>query len=103
MYNQMPNQPQYRMNNSGITWVQGIEGAKAYQLFPNSNALLMDSETNDTFYIKTSDNIGMCNLRKFKYSEVMDEPKQNADMSQYVTRSELEELINSMLGGKSNE
>ena len=94
---------QYGMSTNGITWVQGIEGAKAYQLYPSSNVLLMDSDSNDTFYIKTSDNIGMCSLRKFKYSEVTDEPKINVDMSQYVTKSELEKLLNDMLGGKSNE
>ena len=66
--NQMqPYRPQ-TMNN--ITWVQGVEGAKAYQLSPNTNVQLMDSENDGIFYIKTSDNIGMCNLRVFKYEEI---------------------------------
>ena len=83
-----------------INWVQGIEGAKAYQLSPNSNIQLMDSENDGIFYIKTSDNIGMCNLRIFKYEEITEQkstPQPN--LSEYVRKDELESLINSMLGG----
>ena len=86
---------------NGITWVQGIEGAKAYQLMPNSNAILMDSENDGRFYIKVSDNVGMCNLRIFSYEEITDTP--STDMSQYVTKDELNTLIQNLLGGQSNE
>lgn len=96
MYNQY--QPQYN-SHSSITWVQGVEGAKAFQLYPNSNALLMDSENDGIFYIKTADNIGMCNLRTFKYEEIQNVPKENQE---YVTRAEFNELLKS-LGGLSNE
>ena len=89
---------QYYHTNNEINWVQGIEGAKAYQLQPNSNVMLMDSENDETFYIKTSDNVGMCNLRIFKYKEII---SQNND--EYVRKSDLktevENLVNSMLGG----
>lgn len=82
-----PYQP--RVNNSNqITWVQGIEGAKAYQLIPNSNVVLLDSES-DKFYIKSSDNVGMCTLRTFSYTEEFEHPKE-----QYVTKSELEATLN---------
>ena len=97
----------YMMNQrypqtNGITWVQGVEGAKAYQLMPNSNIMLLDSENDGIFYIKTSDNVGMCNLRVFKYEEIVDTPKQTIDTSQFVTRAELEEAL-AKLGGKNNE
>lgn len=101
----MQNQYYPRMNGPQILWVQGIEGAKAYQLAPNSNVQLLDSENDGIFYIKTSDNIGMCNLRVFKYEEIT-EQKSNTiptDLSDYVRKDELESLINSMLGGKSDE
>ena len=97
--NMQPYRPQTTMNN--ITWVQGVEGAKAYQLSPNTNVQLMDSENDGIFYIKTSDNIGMCNLRMFKYEEIKETPNQ-IDTSQFVTRAELNEII-SKLGGKQNE
>lgn len=90
--------------NNGIIWVQGIEGAKAYQIPQNSNAVLLDSEREGIFYIKTSDNIGMCNLRVFQYSEMTEQPVQNTpnvDMSQYVTKDELNAIL-SELGGNAN-
>ena len=94
------NYPQSQSTN-GINWVQGIEGAKAWQLQPNSNIILLDSENDGKFYIKTSDNVGMCNLRVFKYEEITNVPKQNSelDLSEYVKRSELESLIKSIIGG----
>lgn len=96
----------YQPQNNGITWVQGIEGAKAWQLSPNSNVMLMDSENDGRFYIKISDNVGMCTLRTFNYVEVTDTPKPTTpdiDLSEYVKKSELQELITSMLGGVKNE
>lgn len=91
-----PYQSQMRINN-GIIWVQGIEGAKAYQIMPNSNVLLMDSENDGVFYIKVSDNVGMCSLRTFKYEEVTNINKTQAseDMSKYITRDELNDILNS--------
>lgn len=102
----LPNyyQPQYstpytqsRVNN-GITWVQGIEGAKAYQLMPNSNTILMDSDTEGVFYIKVSDNIGMCTLRVFKYEEVTqtDIQKSSVDTNLYITKDEFDKVISEL-------
>ena len=91
--NQVPVQPQ---NNGGIIWVNGIEGAKGYQIPPNSNVLLMDSE-NKRFYIKTSDNIGMCDLKTFEFKEI-DKPANKNDIvehnEEYVNKKEFEELRN---------
>ena len=92
------------MSGPQIQWVQGIEGAKAYQLAPNSNVQLLDSENDGIFYIKTSDNIGMCNLRAFKYEEITaQQPTPAANLDEYVRKDELEKLINSILGGDKNE
>lgn len=70
-----------------IKWVQGLEGAKSYQLMPNSNVVLMDSENDGVFYIKSSDNVGMCKIRTFKYEEVQQKEKE------YITRDELMEML----------
>ena len=96
----------YQPQTNGINWVQGIEGAKAWQLSPNSNVMLLDSENDGRFYIKVSDNVGMCTLRVFSYTEITDQSKTtipNIDLSEYVKKSELQTLITSMLGGMSNE
>ena len=41
--NQYQTQYPIRTNNN-INWVQGIEGAKAFQLMPNSTTMMLDSE-----------------------------------------------------------
>lgn len=76
----------YPNYSNGIIWVQGIEAAKAYPMMPNSNTILMDQDQ-EIFYIKTCDQMGMCNIRTFKYREEI--PKN----TEYITRSELEEII----------
>lgn len=91
--------PTRMSNNNGIVWVQGVEGAKAYQLMPNSNAMLMDSENDNIFYIKVSDNVGMCTLRTFRYEEITSTPTNSVDLSKYITREEFENVI----GGLKNE
>ena len=108
LFNPNPIYPQYnpymsQTQNNGINWVQGIEGAKAYQLTPNSNVILMDSENEGRFYIKVSDNVGMCNLRVFKYEEISNTPNTSEFVTKAELKSEIEGIINSMLGGKSNE
>ena len=99
-YQQYPQTYPMRPQMNGIVWVQGIEGAKAYQLQPNSNAILMDSENDGTFYIKVSDNVGMCTLRTFSYTEVSQVPN-SVDLSGYVTKQELEEAIRSIKNEQS--
>jgi hypothetical protein len=88
------------MNNraSGIVWVQGEAGAKAYPVAPGNSVLLMDSES-DVFYIKSTDASGVpMPLRMFNYTEIVQTQtkEQNTetqlDTSQFVTRGELEEL-----------
>lgn len=77
-----------------LNWVQGVEGGKAFQIRPNSNALLLDSENDGIFYIKTSDNVGMCNMRTFKYEEITETPSTTkVDLSEYVRKDELSTLI----------
>lgn len=107
--NSLPQYSQFNrfptIQNNGIIWVQGIEGAKAYQLMPNSNAILMDSDNDGVFYIKVSDSVGMCNLRVFNYSEVTTQTtaSSNIDMSKYVTREELQDIIKQLGGIKDGK
>ena len=96
-----PQQPYYqpRPASNSIIWVQGIEGAKAYQVTPNTIVQLMDSENDGIFYIKVSDNIGMSTLRTFRYTEIEqpEEQPQQTNLSEYVRKDELQDLIASML------
>lgn len=96
-------QQQPRQFGNTINWVQGIEGAKAFQLGPNSNAMMLDSENDGIFYIKTSDNVGMCNMRTFKFEEVTNIQSQSAvDLTAYVRKDELQELLKTILNPEVN-
>lgn len=90
-------QPQQQ--NGGLTWVQGIEGAKSHFVNPGQSVLLMDSESN-SFFIKSADVSGMpLPLRIFDYKErtVQQAPQQptaaTIDTSSYITREEFEQRI----------
>lgn len=93
------NTPISNNRSSGIIWVQGEAGAKAYPVAPGNSVLLMDSES-DVFYIKSTDISGIpAPLRMFNYTEIVqtqptqeEHTEQYIDTSQFVTRGELDEL-----------
>ena len=91
-------QPQ-QQQSSGLTWVQGIEGAKSHFVEPGRSVLLMDSESN-SFFIKSADTSGMpLPLRIFDYQErtAQQAPQQPTaavhDTSSYITREEFESRL----------
>ena len=94
MYPQMSQQPQ---QTSGILWVQGDVGARAYPVSPGSSVLLMDSEAQN-FYIKSADSTGMPSMKKYSYAEVIDEPKRigmsgaEYDTAKLASRDEVKAL-----------
>lgn len=96
-------------STNNIVWVQGIEGAKAWQLNPNSMVILLDSEAEGKMYIKVSDNIGMSSLRIFNYTEEAPVAASSTnvsinndlDLSNYVTKDELISLVKEVLDEQS--
>lgn len=75
--------------DSGLIWVQGVEGAKSYLVAPNKTVLLMDSES-EQFFLKSADASGMpLPLRVFKYTELVSHDK-NVN---YVTKEEYDALL----------
>lgn len=62
MNNQQPQLNQY-------AFVNGIEGAKSFQLSPNQSILLMDSD-NPLCYMKSSNGVGQSTLKYFRLTEV---------------------------------
>lgn len=94
--------PQMQMaqpsQSSTINWVQGDVGARAYPIQPGMSVLLMDSE-GQNFYIKSADTMGMPNLKKYAYSEVVEEPMRlesheakQIDTAFSATREEVKQL-----------
>lgn len=84
-----PQSPQ----DSGMIWVQGEAGAKAYMVAPQNSVVLWDSETN-AIYIKSADANGVPYMRVFDYTERNAMPKNGsqANTSQFVTRDEFNAL-----------
>lgn len=77
MYNQQPMQPQYQaqpiINNQPTfqpTFVNGIEGAKAYILMPNQSIWLKDSDNENVLYIKSANQEGKCTLQAFNLQPI---------------------------------
>lgn len=91
---------QQQQNNTptnNLLWVQGIEGAKALMLPPNSKVICLDSEIENRAYIKTSDDLGATKLRKFELTEVNDAETTSNALSDYVRKDELQQLLIDLL------
>ena len=92
-----PMPQQMNHSQSSINWVQGEIGARAYPVGAGSSVLLMDSEAQN-FYIKSADNSGMPTLKKYAYSEVVEEPLKleskdaNFDTAHLASREEVKQL-----------
>lgn len=69
--------------------VTGMDGAKAYQMPPNSVVPLFDAD-NDIMYVKSTDGAGFPTIRTFTFQPV--ESPQPQDQ-QYVTRAEFENAM----------
>lgn len=98
---------QTQQSSSGIVWVQGEAGAKAYPVQAGTSMLLMDSER-EQFYLKSTDMSGMpMPLRLFTYKEVVQstEPvaRNEIDMSRYITRDELETRLNALKNASNDK
>lgn len=71
-----------------VVRVNGMEGARAYMLPPNSMAILFDNDE-DVFYAKSTDGAGFPDIRVFDYVErkVVETPP-----GEFATRQELEDM-----------
>ena len=86
-------QPTMQMQ-SNIEYVNGIEGAKAFILPPNTQKLLLDSD-NAFFYIKTTDMQGKPTVKRFRYVDVdaeQDKPREETPKQKYATLEQLGQL-----------
>ena len=82
---------------TNITFVNGIEGAKAYQLSSNSSALLMDFD-NSKFYVKTTDSFGIPKVSSYSFVEDENFNNQNQEPQNTVkTDQPSKEYFNGIL------
>ena len=91
---QMQPPPQPR---DGLIRVTGMDGARAYQMPPNSAVALFDGGQ-DVFYVKTTDGAGFPTIRAYSFQPM--EQAQAMGASEYVTRAEFEQLKEMIAHGK---
>ena len=91
-YNQQMNNQQFlpQAQTQNLIRVNGIEGAKAYQMSANSIVSLFDANE-DIMYIKSTDGAGFPSIRTFSFTEVKEENKP-AQQVDYISREEFEEF-----------
>ena len=88
---QMNNQQIYpQIQTQNLIRVNGIEGAKAYQMSANSIVSLFDAN-DDIMYIKSTDGAGFPSIRTFSFTEVKEQNKP-AQQVDYISREEFEEF-----------
>lgn len=96
MYPQYSQQSQQIPTTLTVAWTQGDVGATAYPVAPGNSVLLMDSD-GQYFYMKTADNMGRLNMKKYAYHEVVGDSMRNSydrnmDTSYFADREEVKEL-----------
>lgn len=91
-YNYIPNsQNGLQGQIKSLTRVNGLEGAKAFQVMPRETVALFDGN-DDIFYIKSADDGGFPTIKAYRFAEIdLTGAKPTND---YVTKSEFEELRN---------
>jgi hypothetical protein len=97
-------QPAYCPQMTGLIadWVNGYAGAQAYRLLPNTKAILLDAEEagEGKMYFKTTDNMGMPQIRTFEFKEVEHvepaAPAQAQPMDGFVTKEEFGKTIDDL-------
>lgn len=91
--------PQNNTQMNQYAFVNGIEGAKSYQVQPNQTILLMDSD-NPICYMKMANSMGQSTLRYFKLQEIneqdtrdiMNPQSKPIDTNNYVLRADFDAL-----------
>lgn len=94
----MPYQPimpqhqfQQQTNQNLYYFVNGVEGAKSFQVQPNQTVMLMDSDS-PMCYMKTANGIGQSTLRYFKLTEVNEVANTNVNQD-YVLKADFDALV----------
>jgi len=103
--NQFQQGPMQQSPIHGFVYVTGIDGAKAYQMPPNSEMPLFDSTSDNRMFIKTTDGAGFPTIRVVRCTPEEAQPQQAEEWATVddlaSMRKELEELKQSVyeMGG----
>lgn len=86
MYGYQGQQYSFQQPKDDIKFVNGVESAMAYQMPPNSKALLMDQNI-PRFYIKQTDASGMSTIKAYDFVEAVEQKQE------FITKAEFEERM----------
>lgn len=89
--------PYYPYQSQGLLKVNGIDGARAYQMQPNSVLALFDANE-DLFYVKSSDAGGFATITTYSFQKL--EQPVAMPVGEFVTRKEFDELKELITNGK---
>ena len=95
----VPMQPQPQSN---IDWVQGIEGAKAHHMGPNTTLPLWDSES-QTIYVKSTNAVGIPTITILDYTIRENTPKGTSESKgEWATQEDINSLRKEIEGIKAH-
>lgn len=83
--------------NQGILWVDSLQQAEQFELPPGCDVALF-CKAKDEVYIRSRDRYNIYSTKIYELKEITPVKPE----SQYVTRTELEELFQRFLGGGNN-
>lgn len=99
-------QPQFNFIPKIYDFVNGIEGAKAYQVRPSQTVILIDSDS-PLMYLKQANYMGQSNITFYKIDSIdeneakkLSMAREQATMGNYATKEQFEALegkINDLL------
>lgn len=88
-YGGYPNPNPYQQQKSNnLIFVNGIEGAKSYQMQPNQMVMLLDSDT-PIVYKKTSNSYGQAVIERFKLVPI----EEHKEEEKYVLKDDFDALV----------
>lgn len=94
-YNNFYQQPQVQQQPKQYAFVNGIEGAKSYQVQPGQMVMLLDSD-NPIVYKKTANPFGQATIEYFKLVSVNENELRGTNTQpniEYATKAEFEALV----------
>lgn len=97
-FNNQPQQNYQQPQMNQFAFVNGIEGAKSFQMLPNQTIMLMDSE-NPIVYMKQSNGVGQSTLKYYKMTEISEQelkgqnsPNNAQNLQDYALKTDIENI-----------
>jgi len=87
--------PYSQLKTNQYAFVNGIEGAKSFQMQPNQMVMLLDSD-NPIIYKKTSNQYGQATIECFKMVPISENELKGTNVQpnqEYVLKSDFEVLV----------